>query len=111
MIKSSPRQDDVGLTKPGPSRIAERQRLAISGYGMVSTQHCLAARAGVTMLEQDGNAVDAAVEASRMRDDIPHALEQNGFSIDVRDLYSFYFGSVQMVMREGDRLVGVAQTE
>jgi gamma-glutamyltranspeptidase/glutathione hydrolase len=49
-----------------------------------------------------------SLEASRMRDDIPSALEQSGFSIDVRDPFSFYLGSVQMVMREGNRFVGVA---
>jgi gamma-glutamyltranspeptidase/glutathione hydrolase len=49
-----------------------------------------------------------SLEASRMRDDIPRILEQNGFSIDVRDPYSFYLGSVQLVIREGDRFVGVA---
>jgi gamma-glutamyltranspeptidase/glutathione hydrolase len=49
-----------------------------------------------------------SLEASRMRDDIPRILEQNGFSIDVRDPYSFYLGSVQLVIGEGDKFVGVA---
>jgi gamma-glutamyltranspeptidase/glutathione hydrolase len=49
-----------------------------------------------------------SLEASRMRNDIPSILEQNGFSINVRDPYSFYLGSVQLALREADRFVGVA---
>jgi gamma-glutamyltranspeptidase/glutathione hydrolase len=43
-----------------------------------------------------------------MRDDIPATLEQHGFQIKHRDPYSFYLGCVQMVMREGDEFVGMA---
>ncbi len=49
-----------------------------------------------------------SVEASRMSDDIPILLEKNGFTVDVRDPYSFYLGCVQLVMCEGDSYVGVA---
>ena len=50
-----------------------------------------------------------SLEASRMRDDIPDALRRHGFEIDVRDPYSFYLGSVQLVVRDGSgKLVGVA---
>ncbi|MFH1724317.1 MAG: gamma-glutamyltransferase [Elusimicrobiota bacterium] len=49
-----------------------------------------------------------SLEASRMRDDIPRALESRGFTIDVREPYSFYLGSVQLVMREKDSFIGVA---
>ena len=49
-----------------------------------------------------------SLEASRMRDDIPAALEKEGFEVDIRDPYSFYLGSVQLVMREGDLFIGVA---
>jgi gamma-glutamyltranspeptidase/glutathione hydrolase len=49
-----------------------------------------------------------SLEASRMRDDIPEALLAAGFEIQRRDPYSFYLGCVQLVMRDGDELVGVA---
>lgn len=49
-----------------------------------------------------------SLEASRMRDDIPEALEREGFKIDIRDPHSFYLGCVQLVMREGDLFIGVA---
>jgi len=49
-----------------------------------------------------------SLEAARMRTDIPDVLEHHGFSVDVRDPYSFYMGSVQLVMREGDEFTGVA---
>jgi gamma-glutamyltranspeptidase/glutathione hydrolase len=43
-----------------------------------------------------------------MRDDIPAALERHGYQIDSRDPHSFYLGSVQLVVREGDEFIGVA---
>jgi gamma-glutamyltranspeptidase/glutathione hydrolase len=49
-----------------------------------------------------------SLEASRMSDEIPDILEENGFTIDVRDPYSFYLGCVQLVIREGDSYIGVA---
>jgi gamma-glutamyltranspeptidase/glutathione hydrolase len=49
-----------------------------------------------------------SLEASRMRSDIPTALERHGFTIDVREPYSFYLGCVQLVMREGNKFIGVA---
>jgi len=49
-----------------------------------------------------------ALEASRFRDDVPPLLERHGFTIDARDPYSFYLGSVQLVMRTREGLVGVA---
>ena len=49
-----------------------------------------------------------SLEASRMRDDVPEALQAAGFEIQRRDPYSFYLGCVQLVMRDGDELVGVA---
>jgi gamma-glutamyltranspeptidase/glutathione hydrolase len=45
-------------------RAARPQRVAASGDGMVSTAHYLATNAGVEMLEDGGNAVDAAVAAA-----------------------------------------------
>jgi gamma-glutamyltranspeptidase/glutathione hydrolase len=52
--------------------------------------------------------VKVSLEASRMRDDIPRLLQNQGFEIDERDPYSFYLGCVQLVMREGDEFVGAA---
>jgi len=49
-----------------------------------------------------------ALEATRMRDDIPEALRQHGFEISLREPYSFYLGCVGLVLREGDEYIGVA---
>jgi gamma-glutamyltranspeptidase/glutathione hydrolase len=49
-----------------------------------------------------------SLEASRMRNDIPAALERRGFTLDVRDAYSFYMGCVQLVQRERNVFTGVA---
>jgi len=49
-----------------------------------------------------------SLEAARMRSDIPVALEHHGFHVDIRDPYSFYLGCVQLVMRDGDKFIGVA---
>jgi len=49
-----------------------------------------------------------SLEASRMRSDIPATLERQGFTIDVREPYSFYLGCVQLVMLEGNQFIGVA---
>ena len=49
-----------------------------------------------------------SLEASRMRSDIIDSFEEQGFKIDVRDPYSFYMGCVQLIMRDGERFVGVA---
>ncbi len=49
-----------------------------------------------------------SLESPRMRNDIPQFLEQHGFKIRQRDPYSFYLGSVQLVMNEGESFFGVA---
>jgi gamma-glutamyltranspeptidase/glutathione hydrolase len=49
-----------------------------------------------------------SLEGSRMSDEIPAVLERNGFTVDLRDPYSFYLGCVQLVIREGDAYIGVA---
>jgi gamma-glutamyltranspeptidase/glutathione hydrolase len=49
-----------------------------------------------------------SLEATRMRSDVVQGLRRAGFPIDVRDPYSFYLGCVQLVLREGDELTGVA---
>ena len=48
------------------------------------------------------------MEATRLRDDIPPALEKRGFSVRVRDAYSFYLGCVQLVVHENKTFIGVA---
>jgi gamma-glutamyltranspeptidase/glutathione hydrolase len=49
-----------------------------------------------------------SLEASRMRDDIPRALERRGFTVRRRDPYSFYLGCVQLVMYANKTFIGVA---
>ena len=49
-----------------------------------------------------------SLEAARMRSDIPDALRRHGFTVDVRDPYSFYLGCVQLVLKERGGFVGVA---
>jgi gamma-glutamyltranspeptidase/glutathione hydrolase len=49
-----------------------------------------------------------SLEAARMRDDIPLALEEHGLQIDIRDPYSFYMGCVQLALRDQKEFVGVA---
>ena len=49
-----------------------------------------------------------SLEASRMRDDLPAALSARGFDVDIREPYAFYLGCVQLVLRERDGFVGVA---
>ncbi|MFC1735300.1 gamma-glutamyltransferase family protein [Candidatus Hydrogenedentota bacterium] len=45
-------------------RVSHPQRIGTSKHGMVSTAHVEATRAGVQMLEQGGNAIDAAVASA-----------------------------------------------
>jgi gamma-glutamyltranspeptidase/glutathione hydrolase len=49
-----------------------------------------------------------SLEASRMRDDIPDVLKRYGYSVDIRDPYSFYLGCVQLVLRDKGEFIGVA---
>jgi gamma-glutamyltranspeptidase/glutathione hydrolase len=49
-----------------------------------------------------------SLEASRMVDVIPAALERHGFEVVPRDPYSFYLGCVQVVLRGRDGFTGVA---
>jgi gamma-glutamyltranspeptidase/glutathione hydrolase len=49
-----------------------------------------------------------SLEAPRMRDDVPEILKRHGLEVDIRDPYSFYMGCVQMVMREKNEFIGVA---
>jgi gamma-glutamyltranspeptidase/glutathione hydrolase len=47
-------------------------------------------------------------EATRMRDDYPRTFERHGYRLDPREPYSFYLGCVQLVRREKDEFIGVA---
>jgi gamma-glutamyltranspeptidase/glutathione hydrolase len=49
-----------------------------------------------------------ALERAWMRDDIPQALGQRGFTVVDKEPLSFYLGCVQLVLRQGKTLVGVA---
>jgi gamma-glutamyltranspeptidase/glutathione hydrolase len=49
-----------------------------------------------------------SLEAAYMRDDIPEMLVSRGFQIDKREPMSFYLGCIQMVLKEGDEFIGVA---
>jgi gamma-glutamyltranspeptidase/glutathione hydrolase len=51
---------------------------------------------------------EVSLEAARMRDDIPPALKRRGFTVRVRDPYSFYLGCVQLVTYEDRAFIGVA---
>ena len=43
-----------------------------------------------------------------MRDDLPRALERRGFTVDIREPFSYYLGCVQLVVRDRRELIGVA---
>jgi gamma-glutamyltranspeptidase/glutathione hydrolase len=49
-----------------------------------------------------------SLEAAFMRDDIPEMLSSRGFQIDKREPMSFYLGCIQMVLKEGNEFIGVA---
>ncbi len=49
-----------------------------------------------------------ALESTRMRADVPEALQAHGFTVDHRDPYSFYLGCVQLVMHDRGEFIGVA---
>lgn len=49
-----------------------------------------------------------SLEAAYMRDDIPSELLSRGFDVEVREPMSFYLGCIQMVLRQGEDYIGVA---
>ncbi|WP_420625497.1 gamma-glutamyltransferase family protein [Candidatus Poriferisodalis sp.] len=51
---------------------------------------------------------EVSVEASRIATDVLVALKDAGFVLNRREPYSFYLGCAQLVMRDGGRLIGVA---
>ena len=58
------KESDTDFLEPIRVRIPKPQRVAASRFGMVSTAQYRASEAGVRILEQGGNAVDAAVAAA-----------------------------------------------
>ena len=55
---------DTEFFEPTVITLPEPQRIAASSHGMVSTAHLRATEAGVSILEEGGNAIDAAVAAA-----------------------------------------------
>ena len=51
---------------------------------------------------------EVALEASRMRSDVPARLERLGYRIREMEPFAFYLGCVQAVQRQAHHLVGVA---
>ena len=49
-----------------------------------------------------------SIEVGPKSGPIIEALKAHGFQIDERERYSFYLGCIQLVMREGTQLIGVA---
>lgn len=49
-----------------------------------------------------------SLEADRMAPGVPDALAAHGFDVDRREPWAFYLGCVQLVLREGDEYIGVA---
>ena len=57
-------EKDTEFFEPAEIKLPEPQRVAASPHGMVATAHFRATEVGVAILEQGGNAVDAAVAAA-----------------------------------------------
>jgi len=51
---------------------------------------------------------DSLQVETRIPDDVLHGLEARGVEIDLSAPYNWHMGSIQLVMRDGDRLTGVA---
>ena len=64
MPRGPAKDDDRETPDLTPTRLREPQRVAVSGLGMISTQHHLATDAGARILARGGNAIDAAVAAA-----------------------------------------------
>jgi gamma-glutamyltranspeptidase/glutathione hydrolase len=64
MTKRKHPPHDKDAVEPGIHRLPAPQRLAASKHGMVATAHYLATEAAVDILEDGGNAIDAAVAAA-----------------------------------------------
>ena len=58
------RKKDTEFIDPGKIKVPQPQRIAVSKKGMVSTAHYEATKAGVEILNNGGNAIDAAVASA-----------------------------------------------
>ena len=64
MTTLNPNDSDTSLESLESPAVPKPQKIGVSTRGMVSTQHYLATEAGIQMLEQGGNAIDAAVASA-----------------------------------------------
>ena len=64
MAAKKGKESETDFLEPIQARIPKPQRFAASRFGMVATAQYRATKVGVRILEQGGNAVDAAVAAA-----------------------------------------------
>ncbi|MGD9345401.1 MAG: gamma-glutamyltransferase [Candidatus Aminicenantes bacterium] len=63
-MKTSRKDVDTDFIEPIKVKIPQPQRISVSKFGMVSTAHYLATNIGAQVLEEGGNAIDAAVASA-----------------------------------------------
>jgi gamma-glutamyltranspeptidase/glutathione hydrolase len=64
MTKPRSKEIDTDFIEPTKVKIPQPQRISVSKFGMVSTAHYLASKIGAQVLEEGGNAIDAATAAA-----------------------------------------------
>ena len=64
MAAKKRKEIDTDFIEPSKVRIPNPQRIAASKHGVLATAHYRATKAGAMILEQGGNAIDAAVAAA-----------------------------------------------
>ena len=64
MAELKRRHEDTDFVEPARIKIPQPQRVSVSDSGMVSTAQYLATEAGVKILKDGGNAIDAAVASA-----------------------------------------------
>jgi gamma-glutamyltranspeptidase/glutathione hydrolase len=64
MSKLNRKDVDTDFIEPTKVKIPQPQRISVSKFGMVSTAHYLATKIGAQVLEEGGNAIDAAVASA-----------------------------------------------
>jgi len=64
MASEKEKRDRYRFIEPSKVRIPNPQRIAVSKHGMVATAQYRATKVGAEILEQGGNAMDAAVAAA-----------------------------------------------
>ncbi len=93
----------LALGSPGSERITSTILQILLRLGKQTPMDAVAA----PRLHCDLNGT-VHLEASRMRSDIPDTLRKRGFKIKEREPFSFYLGCVQLVLREKNDFIGVA---